>query len=96
MHGAYIGVRMVVSIWVNGNNVFPNFEGDDFRIFLLYAALFVLQDIPPDCFNSFMCLHQGISLILQIKPTLLNILNTLINFYALFLLIVNLCMGLQF
>ena len=62
MHGAYIGVvRMIVSIWVNCNNVFPNFKGDDFRIFLLYAALFVLQDIPPDRFNNFMCLHQGIS-----------------------------------
>ena len=98
MHGAFIGV--VISIWVNGNNVFPkfpeallqninskidifnkyvvnkcfdhkpkyitdykNFKGDDFRIFLLYAAPFVLQDIPPDQFNSFMCLHQGISLL---------------------------------
>ena len=101
MHGAFIGVvKTILSIWVNGNNVFPkfpeallqninskidifnkcvvnkcfdhkpkyitdykNYKGDDFRIFLLYASPFVLQDIPPDQFNSFMCLHQGISLL---------------------------------
>ncbi len=42
---------------------FKNYKSDDFRVFLLYAAPFVLQDIPPDQYQSFMCLHQGISLL---------------------------------
>ena len=32
-------------------------------VFVLYAAPFVLQDIPPDQYQSFMCHHQGISLL---------------------------------